>query len=264
MCSVVLFHQSRSGAFFNYMATETEAKTNETLVKRLFEAGAHFGFSKSRRHPTVAPYLFGTKNGTDIFDLEKTTALLDDAKEYIKRLGSEGKIVVFVGTKEEISRLVQDTAERLTLPYVINRWIGGTFTNFSEIKKRVDRLVTLRSQGESGELEKKYTKKERLMLSREVEKLNTNFGGIVSMERLPAAVVVVDPRHEAITVKEAQDLRIPVIAVASSDCDISKVSKPIVVNDSHTNSVAFVLGELAVAYEEGKANYTPKAKQETK
>ena len=237
----------------------TAKKDDVSLIKRLFEAGAHFGFSKSRRHPTVVPYLYGTKQGTDIFDLEKTAALMGDAASYLKELGAQGKPVLFVGTKEEISAITTNVAKRLEVPYVTNRWIGGTFTNFTEIKKRVERLTTLTSQVESGELERKYTKKERLMLTREIEKLDFNFGGITKMERLPAALFVVDPRHEAIAVKEANDMNIPVIAIMSSDCDITRIAKPVVVNDSHKASVSLALDELANAYEEGKvtAKVTP-------
>ncbi len=112
------------------------------MIDRLFNAGAHFGFSRSRRHPSVAPFLYGTKQGTDIFNLEETAALLADATAYIQTLGAEGKTVLFVGTKEEIAGLVRSTADSLNTPYVVNRWIGGTLTNFPEIKKRIDHLAS--------------------------------------------------------------------------------------------------------------------------
>lgn len=234
-----------------------ETNTKGTLIERLFAVGAHFGFSKSRRHPTVVPYIYGTKEGTDIFDLEKTAGLIEDAKQHLRTLGAEGKTVLFVGTKDEVKRIVEAHATQVHMPYVVNRWIGGMLTNFSEIKKRIARLTTLREQAESGELERKYTKKERLMISREVEKLNFNFGGIATLERLPAAVVVVDPRHDAIAVKEASDMRIPVLAIMSSDCDVSKITKPVVLNDTNMKSVELALSELTGAYEEGKKTYEP-------
>lgn len=223
-----------------------------SLVGRLFNAGAHYGFSKSRRHPTSAPYLFGNKQGTDIFDLEKTSTLLVEAKAYLKEMGKQGKQVLFVGTKDEIKEVVKSRALELAMPYVTNRWIGGTLTNFSEIQKRLTRLSTLRAGQESGELERKYTKKEHLLLTREMEKLIFNFGGIGTMERMPGMLLVVDPRHEAIAVKDAQDMNIPVVAIMSSDCNTGHITKPIFVNDAHRASVTLVLDELIAGYHEGE------------
>ncbi len=223
-----------------------------TLVERLFKAGAHFGFKKSRRHPTVTPYLFATKQGNDIFDLEHSAALIESAKETLKGLASQNKNVLFVGTKEEIAKLVLATAEKLGAPYVVNRWIGGMLTNWNEIKKRIARMTSLAHERESGELDRKYTKKERVILGREAEKLATYFGGISSLTRLPDALVVVDPRHDAIAVAEARFMKIPVIGIMSSDCDVSLVTHPIVVNDALQSSVSAVLAELAAAYVEGR------------
>lgn len=237
----------------------TETGTAQSLIARLFSAGAHFGFSKSRRHPTAAPYLFGSKQGTDIFDLEKTSALLTDAAEYLRVLGAAGKRVVFVGTKEEVKDLVLARALAIEQPYVVNRWIGGTLTNFSEITKRINRLSTLRSQQESGELERKYTKKERLMLSREMEGLDFNFGGIAALGRMPDALLVVDPRHDVIAVREAQAMHIPVIAIMSSDCDANAITKPVFVNDAHRASVELALDELVAGFKAGAAAYVPPA-----
>lgn len=233
-----------------------DSSNNETLVERLFEVGAHFGFSKSRRHPSLKSYIYGTKEGTDIIDLEQTAALLLDAKAFLKTVAGEGKKVLFVATKEEVAAQVKETAAGLGMPYVTNRWIGGTITNFSEIKKRIARLSELREGAASGELERKYTKKERLMLSREADKLDFNFGGISDMDRLPGALVVVDPRHDTIAVKEANHHNIPVVAIMSSDCDAGMIEKPVVVNDSHTKSVALALGELAAAVKEGMETAT--------
>ncbi len=235
---------------------------NSSLIERLFAAGAHYGFSKSRRHPTSAPYLFGTKQGTDIFDLEKTSTQLLDASAYLRGIGATGGRVLFVGTKDEIRPLVEARAQALAMPYVTNRWIGGTLTNFAEVQKRIGRLATLRSQRESGELDRKYTKKERVVLSREAEKLDFNFGGISTLERMPAALVVVDPRHEAIAVEEARTMNIPVVAIMSSDCNADLITKPVFVNDAHTASVTLALDELVAGYRDGLASYTPEAKPE--
>jgi small subunit ribosomal protein S2 len=231
---------------------------NSTLIQRLFNAGSHFGFKKRRRHPTVVPYLFTTKEGVDIFDLEKTAASLESVKELLKQAGLLGKTVLFVSTKDESSKIVKRMAESAGTPYVTNRWIGGMLTNQSEIKKRINRLEALNNEIASGELERKYTKKERVMIGREITKLNFNFGGIVAMQKTPDYILVVDPRHDHIAVTEASVRNIPIIGIMSSDCDASKIAFPVVVNDSLQTSVTLVLEELVAAYKEGTAAYTPR------
>ena len=238
------------------MSTTTN---NPSFIDRLFKAGSHFGFKKSRRHPTVVSYLYATKDGNDIFDLEKVTNLLDTAKEVLKDAGTHGKTVIFVGTKDEIAPLVKATAEKTDSPYVTNRWIGGMLTNFSEMKKRINRLEALTHEKESGELERKYTKKERVVLGREAKKLAFNFFGISKMQRLPDLMLVVDPRHDAIAVSEALEKKIPVIAIMSSDCDASKIKYPVVANDALQSSVSLLLDELSASYAEGKTAFVPKA-----
>ncbi len=234
----------------------------KTLMERLFAVGAHFGFTKSRRHPTATPFIFGNRQGTDIIDLEKTIASLDTAKALVKELGKAGKTILFVGTKEEMITTVKGSALSVEMPYVVNRWVGGMLTNFSEIKKRIQRLHELTSQGESGELERKYTKKERVIIGREHAKLMHNFSSIAKMERMPSALIVVDPRHDAIAVKEARELNIPVIGITSSDTNIRLINYPIVVNDALQASVALILAELASAYIAGKSEFVPQQKRE--
>ncbi len=237
------------------MSTNTN---NSTLIERLFSVGAHFGFKKSRRHPTVAPYLYGTKEGNDIFDLEQTATLVATAAEKLKEAGLLGKTVLFVGTKTEVVTLVKTAAEKVAMPYVTNRWIGGMLTNFSEIKKRINRLGELESGTASGELERKYTKKERMVLGREATKLEHNFKGISALTKTPDLMVVVDPRHDHIAIKEARVMKVPVVGIMSSDCDVSLVDFPILVNDSLKGSVSAVLEELTKALAEGQAAYVPK------
>lgn len=233
-------------------------KNKNTFIDQLFQAGSHFGFKKSRRHPSVVPFIFTTKDGNDIFDLEKTTVLLDTAKEAIKEAGLHGKTVLFVGTKDEASQIVKEAAERVEAPYATNRWIGGMLTNYSEIKKRINRLELLTAEGESGELERKYKKKERVVLGRESAKLAYNFFGISKMTKLPDMMLVVDPRYDSIAVAEAKVRNIPVMAILSSDCDAAKVKYPVIGNDSLQTSVKLLLNELTEAYAEGKAAYVPK------
>jgi len=237
------------------MSTHTN---NSSLIERLFSVGAHFGFKKSRRHPTVAPYLFGTKEGNDIFDLEKTAALIADAAAVMNEAGLAGKTVLFVGTKTEVVESVRKAAEKVAMPYVVNRWIGGILSNFSEIKKRIHRLEELQSGTASGELERKYTKKERMVLGREATKLDHNFKGISTMTKLPDLMVVVDPRHDHIAVKEARSMKVPVMGIMSSDCDVSVVTHPVLVNDSLQGSVDMILAELTTAFASGRAAYVPK------
>jgi len=238
---------------------ETE-KSQNTFIERLFAAGAHIGLPKARRHPTVKKFIFGTKHQTDVFDLTKTSEQLEKAKTFVKQLGSERKTLLFVGGKPETHKIVRDTAVSVQAPYSIGRWIGGTLTNNGEIRKRVARLQKLIADRESGALAK-YTKFERLQIDREIEKLRKMYEGLLPLnEKLPHALCVVDPRHELIAVREAQARHIPVVAIANSDCDISKLEYPIVANDTGAKSISFLVQELATAYNEGRQS-APNAPQ---
>lgn len=218
----------------------------------MFTAGAHFAFSKSRRHPTVAPYIFGVKNKVEIFDLEKTNKLLETAKAFAKNLGKENKMILFVGGKSEARNAVKNGAQSLGMPYVDGRWLGGTLTNSVQIRKRVEKLEKLTSEREKGELAK-YTKKERLLIDREIANLERFFSGIVSLKDLPKAMFVIDPRKEKNAVKEALDTGVPVIALSGSDCNIKDISYPLVGNDASQTSIQFFVNEITKAYSEGKA-----------
>lgn len=220
-------------------------------IRKLHDAGAHFGYPRTRRHPTAAPFIFSTKDRTDIFDLEETAKRLASAEAFLRDLAQSGKTAVFVGGKNEAVSIVKDAATRIGAPYVAGRWIGGTLTNFKNIRKRIDRLERLMKERDSGELEK-YTKRERLMIDREIEELLNRFGGIVALRETPGALVVVDTRHEDTAVREANQLGIPVIGIASSDCDFSLVQFPIPANDTSVKSVRLVVEALADAYGEGK------------
>ncbi len=233
-------------------------QSTNTLIERLFGAGAHFGFKKSRRHPTVTPYLFASKEGNDIIDLEQTASSIKDAALFLEESAKNGKTILFVSTKDETSRLVTAQAIKAGMPFVTNRWIGGMLTNFSEIKKRIARLDSLITERDSGELERKYTKKERVLINREVTKLEFNFAGIKTLTRPADILVIVDPRHDSIALAEARDMKIPVVALMSSDCDVSKVDYPIVINDTLQGSLDIALSELVSAVSSGKAAYVPR------
>ena len=220
-------------------------------IDSMFTAGAHFGLGRSRRHPTVAPFIFGTKNSTDIFDLEKTEALLNKTRSFIALLAKEGKTVLFVGGKKEASQIVKNTAQSLNMPYVDGRWIGGTITNFGQVRKRIERYEKLTSDKEKGELAK-YTKRERMLIDKEIASLEKMFYGIVSLKKAPDALFIIDPRREKIALKEATDFNIPVIALCSSDCNISDVKYPIVGNDTSRTSIQYFLNEISTAYQTSK------------
>ncbi len=225
--------------------------TENTAIDAMFNAGAHFGYSRARRHASVRPYLYGAKNGVDIIDLTETVKMLEAAKARIMEAGKLGKNVLFVGTKQEVRPLVEEVAKSLNMPYVTERWVGGMLTNWGEIKKRTGRLKELSDKFSKGELDK-YTKMEKLLFEREMGKLQTEFGGIASLEGAPGLIVVVDPREEHIAVEEAKKMKVETIAILNTDCDASKVTYPILANDSALESVRYFLAQLSESLEAGK------------
>lgn len=226
------------------------AKNNEPMsanLQDLFQAGAHFGYSRSRNHPSAKPFIFGYKNRSAIIDLTKTLEALDRAKAVLRTLATEGKMILLVGTKDEARRSVEKTATELNMPWVSLRWLGGTLTNFAQIKSRVDRLGELKTQKERGDWSV-YTKKERLLLDREINRLERYLSGLVNLAQLPAALVVIDSAEEAIAVAEANKMNIPVISLSGSDCDVSQVAYPVMANDANQDSISFFLRAVAEAY----------------
>jgi len=232
------------------------------VIDKLFELGAHFGYAPSRRHPSTSPYIFGAKGGTEIFDLEQTAQLLGEAIDFVKTLAGQRKTVLFVGGKAEAREAVVRTAGRLGAPYVASRWIGGTLTNFSEIKKRLARLSEIVDMRESGE-SAKFTKRERLLMDREATDLEAMFGGLKGMQKLPDALFVVDPKAESGAIAEARQLNIPVIALLNSDCDRSTVNYPIPGNDASIRVITYVLGEISKAYADNLGTAAPAPAPET-
>jgi small subunit ribosomal protein S2 len=228
-----------------------EKKINNERIDRMFAAGAHFGYSKTRRHASTTPYIFGVKNRVEIINLEKTEELLDQALNFIAGLAKDNKQVLFVGGKNEARNSLKLGAESIAMPFVDGRWIGGTLTNFPEIKKRLNKLEDLVKQKEKGELNK-YTKKERLMIDREIANLERFFSGISSMKDLPKAIIVIDPKKEIIAVTEAQKMNIPVIALSGTDCNITGITYPIVANDASVSSITFFVNEITKAYSKAK------------
>lgn len=229
---------------------EIEVK-NDKNIEELFKVGAHFGFSRSRRHPSTSPYLFTSKNKVDIFDLEKTYEMLEKALEFIKDLAEKGETILFVSGKNEAKNIVKEVGESIDMPYVAGRWIGGTLTNFSEIKKRVDNMLNLISQKDKGELAK-YTKKERLLIDRDITRLQKMFWGISKMTSLPKALFIIDPRYDKIALKEARILKIPVIALCGSDNNLKEVDFVIPANDSSVKSIKYFTNKIKEVYHKSK------------
>jgi small subunit ribosomal protein S2 len=188
----------------------------------------------------VKPFIEGNHNGVDFINLDSTKEQLENAIAFLKSVQGAGKTIVFVGVKPEIRQIIKEVALSLNAPYIAERFIGGTLTNFPQMKKRIEKLHDLLSKKEKGELAV-YTKKEQLLIQRDIDRLDRDFGGISALTNLPAAIVIVDPRHEIMCVKEAAMLHIPVVALANTDCTLEGIEYPIVGNDGSVGSVRFVL-----------------------
>ena len=235
------------------------ATTEKTpFLKAMFDVGAHYGYKRSRRHPSVRDFIFGVKNNVEIIDLEKTNELLEKAKAFVASVASAGGQILFASSKHEAMQAVSEGAKSISMPFMAGRWIGGTLTNMPEIRKRVDRFEDLRAKREAGELAK-YTKREQLLFDREINKLEKMFGGIVTMRQKPAALFIVDPREEHTAVREARRLGIPIVALVGSDNDLSPITYPIVGNDASRSSIEFFVAEIVRAYGEHASTPGPSA-----
>jgi small subunit ribosomal protein S2 len=212
-------------------------------IEEMAAAGLHLGHKTSKTHPKMKIYVFGARNGIHMLDLEKTAEKIKEAFKFIENLLSENKKILLVGTKIQTKSLVKETGKECGLFYINERWLGGTFTNFETIKKRMTHFKDLESKKEKGELEK-YTKKERAKIDKELKELERKFGGIKQLEKLPDAVFVLDLNKDILAVKEAVAKRIPVIAVTDADVDPSLVDYPIPANDDAVSSIRYILERL--------------------
>ena len=219
-------------------------------IKALFDVGAHFGYSKTRRHPKMAEYIFGTRNNVEIFDLDKTAAQLKEADGFMRSLGEEGKTILLVGTKPAAASHIERAGERLGVPYVAKRWLGGTITNFKVIGGRLSYLDKLESEERSGGFAK-YVKKEKFVKGAELEKLKRTFKGIRNLKGAPDALFIVDPGEESAAFREAKRKNIQIVALVNSDCNPSGIQYVIPANDNSSATIALVLDILASAYEAG-------------
>ncbi len=209
-------------------------------IEDLAKAGVAYGYRKTRRHPSTKDFIYATQNGVDLIDLNKTNEQLKEAVEFLKSIKAQNKKIIFIGEKPEVVQIVKEVALALGEPYIVNRFIGGSIINFPQIKKRVEKLQYMLDQKEKGEWSK-FTKKEQLLMQRELEKLDKNFGGLSGVGNLPGAIVVVDSKYEEIPVREAAIAHIPVVSLSNTDCDISTIEYPIVCNDSSRSSVETIL-----------------------
>ena len=224
------------------------------LIKQLLEAGVHFGHKTARWNPKMKKYIFGERSGIYVIDLEKTEECVNKARDYLMDVTSRGESVLFIGTKKQAQEIVKQEAIRCSMFYVTERWPGGLLTNFSTIKKRINRLKEIEKMKEDGTYEK-LTKKEVSRLEKELDKLRKNFSGIVQMERLPKAIFLVDAKKEETAIREAKRLGVPVIALVDTNSDPTLISYVIPGNDDATKSIALVTKIMTDAILEGRKKF---------
>ncbi|MBS4034034.1 MAG: 30S ribosomal protein S2 [Ignavibacterium sp.] len=221
-------------------------------ITALIEGGAHFGHLTRRWNPKMKPYIFMEKNGIHIIDLKKTQGLLAEAAEELSKLVADGKRVLFVGTKKQAKNIIETEARRCGMNWVSERWLGGMLTNFSTIRKSIKRLNNIEKQETDGTFDK-ITKKERLFLTREKDKLKKVLEGVESMNKIPGAIFIVDIKKEDIAVKEAHRLKIPVFAIVDTNCDPDEADYVIPANDDAVKTIEIITGFMADSILEGEA-----------
>jgi len=223
----------------NYFST-LDFSTFEMSMEEMLKSGVHFGHQKSRRNPKMNEYIFTTKKSINIIDLQKTKEKLEEALDFIEKIKKEGKKVLIVGTRPQVKNLVKDAAEACAMPYVVERWLGGTFTNFKNIRSRAKYLTDSQEKMEKGEFSK-YTKFERMKKIEELDKLEERMGGIKNMIELPAAIFVTSIKDDRIAIAEANKMGIPVIAISDTNTNPTQSDYPIPANDDALSSVRLIL-----------------------
>jgi small subunit ribosomal protein S2 len=221
-------------------------------LKELLEAGCHFGHQSRRWNPKMAPYIYTTRDGVSIFDLAITAEKLADAMTMVREMVSEGKVVVFVGTKRQAQEIVREEATKVGAPFVAVRWLGGTLTNWEEISKRIKRFLDMKDKREKGDY-KAYTKKEQVLIDKEISKLERFLGGISNLSKTPDALFIVDTHKESVVMHEALVKGVPVIGMVDSNADPDNVAKVIPANDDAVRSIKLIVSKMAQAYADGKA-----------
>lgn len=220
-------------------------------MKSLLEAGVHFGHRTRRWNPRMKPFIFTERNGIHIIDLQQTMGKLEEAYAFARDTVAQGGQILFVGTKRQAQETVQAEALRCGMPYVTQRWLGGTLTNFRTIRSRIDYMLKLEERQATGELDK-LPKKEALLLTREMAKLQQRLGGLKDMRRLPKALFIVDTKHEELAIAEATTLQIPIIAMCDTNSDPEPIAYPIPSNDDAIRAIKLLCGKIADAVIEGK------------
>ncbi len=221
-------------------------KNLEINMEEMLKNGVHFGHQKSRRNPKMDEYIFTTRDGMNIIDLQRTSEKLEEAIEFAKKIKKEGKKILFVGTKKQAKNLVKSAAQHCEMPYSVERWLGGTFTNFKTIRGRAKYLKDSQEDLTKGKFEK-YTKFERMKKAEELEKLEKKMGGIKEMEDLPGAVFIIDINENSSAVREASKVGVPIISLADTNVDPMKVDYPIPANDDAVSSIRLMLGYICKA-----------------
>ncbi|MDO8638068.1 MAG: 30S ribosomal protein S2 [Candidatus Daviesbacteria bacterium] len=219
-------------------------------LQELLEAGVHFGHQVRRGYPKMLAYIYGVREGVHIIDLEKSEKLLKEAADFAEKLGKEGKVLMFVGTKKQAQPIVKELAEKIGAPYVTYRWVGGFLTNFDEVRKNIKKLLDLKEKQEKGELSH-YTKKEQLLIGKKIIKFEAELGGIAKLDKLPDAVFIIDTNAEKTAVAEANRINIPIIGICDTNCNPQPINYPIPGNDDASKSIKILSEAIADAYGEG-------------
>ena len=227
--------------------------TVEVDIKKLLEAGAHFGHKTSRWHPKMAPFIYGKRNGTHIIDLVQTVNRLETALDFLSQTVAAGKQVLFVGTKKQAQDIVKQLAEDTGMPFVTERWLGGMLTNWNTIGSRVKHLKDLEARMASGELASKYNKLEVQRFQEEIDRLNVLYGGIKDMNSRPGAIVVFDMINDMNAVREARKMKLPIVALVDTNADPSLVTYPVPSNDDAIKTLQLIAEYMKAAVTEGKA-----------
>jgi small subunit ribosomal protein S2 len=221
-------------------------------LEELIETGAHFGHQTKRWNPKMEEYLYGSENGIHIFDLVKTKPLIEEALEFITKSVSEGKTVLILGTKKQIKDKVAEVAQKVGVPYVNERWLGGTVSNFGQIKRSINKMEEMKANIASG-FYNKYTKKERLLIDREVARLERFFDGMKTLTGIPDILFIIDTKRESAAVREANDRKVKVVGIVDSNSDPDAIDYPIPMNDDASKALEYMLALVGQAIEEGKA-----------
>ena len=221
-------------------------------MKELLEAGAHFGHKTSRWHPKMAPYIHSKRQDTHIINLEKTVAGLEEALALTKKITKDGKKILFVGTKKQLKAIVKEAAESVDMPYVTERWVGGTLTNVETVNRQIKKVKDLERRMKTGELEARYSKLEVQRFQEEIAVLNTRYGGIKDMTEQPAAIIVTDACEDKNAIKEAKTLHIPVIAICDTNVDPTDIDIVIPANDDSTKAEKLILDYFVEAIKSAK------------